>query len=133
MPTQAEIEEKRRRDWAANDALPHVSDLPNQRDPSGLVPYPCEHGVPVKPARYPHTRNAGVWLDDDGNERPPYGGKSWGRAKYLHIVAFGGRTTTDGHGKEWFSPFAQILCTVCRGDPVPADFYTTADGFELEH
>jgi hypothetical protein len=82
------------------------------------VPYPCAHGRPTRPApflsRYPR-------INKNGEEEPPYGGQSWGQGKYLKITAYGGRTSTDGHGKEWHVPFCQIKCPVCLGQPEPAD------------
>lgn len=100
----------------------HVEAIPQGLDPSGLVPYPCEHGVPVKPARYPKSRYMAT-LDEQGNERPPFGGRSWGRPKYLlsmEPLVFEGKHVQ-------FRP----RCVVCLGEPVPADFHTTRDGFDL--
>ena len=91
-------------------------------DPSGLVPYPCDHGIAAKPARYPRTRRINPWLDKEGNERPPYGGRTWGLSRYLSVTSFGGR---DG------VPYANSGCVVCEGHPVPEDFYTAADGSDL--
>lgn len=91
-------------------------------NPSGLVPYPCEHGIPVKPKRFPVTKGGTAWYDDAGNERPPYGARSWGRAKYLVITSFGGR---DG------IPYAESKCFVCLGRAVGDDFYYAADGSSL--
>ena len=100
----------------------HVEAIPQGMDPSGLVPYPCDHGVPVKPARYPKSRYM-AQADAEGNERPPFGGASWGRPKYLlHMEP---QVYLGKHVQ--FRP----RCVVCLGEPVPADFYTTRDGFDL--
>lgn len=112
MPTKAELDEQTVKDRAWNDSLPHVMPSPSGLNPSGLVPYDCLHGVPVKPARYAHTKWRGVWLDDEGNEKPPYGGNSWGRARFQ---------------------ISGTQCIVCKTGEYPADFFTTADGVELEH
>ncbi len=101
---------------AWNTSIPHLGP-PSPFDPSGLVPYPCEHGLDAKPKRYPSTRHE-PWKDSAGDERPPYGGTTWGRSKYLEIIAFGAR---DG------VPYAIVKCPVCRGEPRPADMTTPAD------
>lgn len=90
-------------------------------NPSGLVPYPCEHGIPVKPKRYVVTKGGTAWFDAEGNEMPPFGAKSWGRAKYLVITSFGGR---DG------IPYATPQCFICLGRAAE-DFYVAADGTSL--
>lgn len=115
-------EELRAKAAIAHAKIPHVSDIPVVFDPSGLVPYPCDHGIAVKPARFPVTKGGTAWYDDAGDERPPFGGKSWGRSKYLVITSFGGR---DG------VPYAYAQCFVCLGRPVGDDFYVAADGTSL--
>lgn len=115
--TEAEYQEQCR---AWNLAL-GIPSGPSPLNPSGLVPYPCDHGIAVKPARFAATRQD-PWLDEDGNEKPPYGGKSWGRSKYLAVTSFGGR---DG------VPYAIAECVVCVTGVIPDDFYTAADGTTL--
>ena len=100
------------RAWNLALGKPHDSVF----DPSGLVPYPCRHGIAAKPAAYPPTRHE-PWLDADGNEKPPFAGLSWGRSKYLRINSFGGR---DG------VPYAIVTCPVCDGEQAPADMTTPA-------
>ena len=90
---------------AANNALPHLP-LPSVFDPSGLVPYPCNHGIAAKPARYPRTRRIDPWLDKEGNERPPYGGRTWGRGRYLRVTSFGKRSDV---------PYADVKVHRLRG------------------
>lgn len=107
----------------------HVPDFPHDFNPSGLVPYPCIHGVATKPARYPKTRYM-AQVDADGNELPPWGALSWGRAKYLRISAFGGRVTRS-NDRDYYTPYADAKCPLCEGKPAPEDFYMTADGFDL--
>lgn len=68
------------------------------------------------------TKGGTAWFDDDGNERPPFGGRTWGRSKYLVISAFGGKSGV---------PFAVAECFVCLGRPVGDDFYVAADGSSL--
>jgi len=113
---------ERARIEAIHNAYPHVEAMPSIFDPSGLVPYPCSHGIPVKPKRFPVTKGGRAWFDDDGNERPPFAGKSWGRSKYLTITSFGGRSGI---------PYATAQCFVCIGKPVGEDFYVAADGSSL--
>jgi hypothetical protein len=114
-------EADRERINAVHNTYPHLG-AQRPFNPSGLVPYPCQHGVPVKPSRYPVTKGGNAWFDDDGNEQPPFGGLSWGRAKYLDIAAFGGR---DG------IPYAVAECVVCTTGTYPDDFYIAADGSSL--
>jgi len=106
-----------------NSTFKHLEDLPMPFNPSGLVPYPCAHGIAVKPARFPRTKMFGARLDDEGNEYPPYQGQSWGRAKYLldmEPLAFEGKITL-------YRP----KCFICVGRAVGDDFYTAADGSPL--
>lgn len=105
---------------AHNLAIPHLPQ-DSALDPSGLVPYPCTHGIAAKPKRFPLTARK-PWLDKNGDERPPYGGNSWGRSVYLSITAFGGSGGV---------PFAHMSCIRCRGEEVPADFWMAADGSSL--
>jgi hypothetical protein len=86
-------------------------------DPTGIVPYPCTHGMPMRPPEYGRFRMFPS-LDSDGNEFPPYGGRSWGRSKYLFVGAYGGRQGI---------PFAYAECVVCRGEPRPDDLTTPAN------
>lgn len=111
-------EDERARIEAIHNSFPDVYGMASVFDPSGLVPYPCAHGIPVKPKRFPVTKGGKAWFDDDGNERPPFAGKSWGRSKHLRITAFGGR---DG------IPFALAACPVCVGEPEPDDMTRPAD------
>lgn len=117
-----DTDEERARIQALHNTYPHVTDMTSPLNPSGLVPYPCNHGIPVKPKRFPVTKGGKAWFDDEGNERPPFGGRSWGRSKYLVISAFGGR---DG------IPYAIAECFICLGKPVGDDFYVAADGSPL--
>lgn len=119
---QMSLEEERKKVAAYHAKIPHLTDVAHSFDPSGLVPYPCTHGIAVKPARFPVTKGGTAWLDAEGNERPPFGGQSWGRSKHLRITAFGGRNGV---------PFAIAECVKCVGEPEPTDFYTAADGSSL--
>jgi hypothetical protein len=93
--------------------------MPSLFDPSGFVPYPCDHGTPVKPKRYPPTKGKLARLDLSGDELPPFGGRSWGRSKYLlHMDP----VVIEGKHIQ-FKP----KCVVCLGQPKPDDFYTPAD------
>jgi hypothetical protein len=105
-----------------HNSYPDVYGMPSVFNPSGLVPYPCLHGIPVKPARYPQTKGGSAWFDADGNEKPPFGGHSWGRAKYLTTLRTGIRGGVAS---------AVASCHVCEGLPVGDDFYTAADGESL--
>lgn len=88
-------------------------------DPSGLVPYPCTHGLATKPKRYGVMKQGGnARLGENGEELPPFGGWSWGRAKFLTITAFGARSGV---------PYCLVACPVCLGQPEPADMTTPAD------
>lgn len=115
-------QEEWERNNAANLKIPH---LPQDTvfNPSGLVPFPCDHGIETKPARYPVTKGGGfAHLNDAGEEYPPFIGLSWGRSKYLTITAFGGRSGI---------PYAIASCIVCTTGIYPDDFFTAADGTPL--
>ena len=114
-------EEERARVEALHNSYPDVYGMPSVFNPSGLVPYPCAHGIPVKPKRFPYTKFK-PWLDADGNEKPPFAGKSWGRSKHLRITAFGDRGGV---------PYSIAECVVCITGGAPEDFYTAADGSSL--
>lgn len=115
-------EKERKRIEKIHNGYPDAYGLASVFQPSGLVPYPCGHGIPVKPARYPVTKGGKAWFDEKGREKPPFGGLSWGRAKYLGISSFGGR---DG------VPYAIAECIVCTTHGAPQDFYIAADGSSL--
>ena len=116
-----DVEAERRRIEAIHNTYPSLP-FPTPFNESGLVPYPCEHGIAVKPKRFAATKGGTVWRDEDGNERPPYGGRSWGRARYLTTLKTGMRNGVAS---------AVAYCVICNGEPEPADFYTAADGTEL--
>jgi len=107
---------------AKHNSYPDVYGMPSIFNPSGLVPYPCAHGIPVKPARYPQVKGGSAWFDKDGNEKPPFGGQSWGRSKYL---------TTLRTGIRGGVATAVPSCHICENLPVGDDFYTAADGSSL--
>lgn len=88
--------------------------------PSGLVPYPCTHGLAALPLGHPQVANE-PRRNPAGEELPAFAGNSWGRSKYLSIVAFGGRTNHLPGGGEVYVPMAIIKCPVCLGEPRPAD------------
>ena len=114
--------EERRRIEKIHNGYPEVRGMPSRFNPSGLVPYPCGHGIPVKPARFPQTKGGNAWFDEQGNEKPPFGGQSWGRAKYLTTLLTG---INNGNAT------AVAYCHICRSLPVGDDFYTAADGSSL--
>lgn len=87
------------------DSYPDAYGLRSALDPSGLVPYPCTHGLAEAPAGMPHKKRP-FRPGPGGGELAPYGGLSWGRAKYLHVNPIGRMPVT---------------CPVCRGEPRPAD------------
>ena len=113
---------ERKRIEAIHNAYPDAYGMPSRFNASGLVPYPCLHGIPVKPARFAATKGGTVWRDEAGNERPPYGGQSFGRSKYLTRLRAG---TKNGMA------FAVATCAICDGLPVGDDFYVAADGSSL--
>lgn len=110
-------EAERIRVQKVHNTYPHLP-FPTPFNPSGLVPYPCNHGIEVKPARFAATKGGNAWLDAEGNEKPPFGGNSWGRAKYLGFT-----------GKQGGVPVP--ACIVCQTGVVPDDFYIAADGSPL--
>lgn len=114
--------EERKRIERIHNSYPDVRGMPSVFNPSGLVPYPCGHGIPVKPARFPKTKGGTAWLDEEGNEKPPFAGRSWGRAKYL---------TTMRTGMSNGNATAVPSCHICEGLPVGDDFYVAADGSSL--
>lgn len=86
----------------------------------GLVPYPCSHGLAELPAGHPQFHRFPNY-SPTGGELPRFGGRSWGRPKYLTITYFGGRTEKLPGGQEITVAAATVKCPVCLGQPAPDD------------
>lgn len=78
---------------------------------SGLVPYPCTHGLAVLPPGHQQIHRQPRIDKTTGGELPPWGSQSWGRSKYLKIIAYGSK---DG------APFSDARCPICIGEPRPS-------------
>lgn len=102
-----------------NDPTPYPMRYPYDmpRNTSGLVPYPCEHGLAAKPARYP-VMGPNPVFDEQGGELPPWGNISWGRSKHfmtMEPVLFSGHVS--------YHPVPDC----CRGTATPEQVQELAD------
>lgn len=110
-------------DYVPRDPFPydiHGSPFESAFSPSGLVPYPCAHGLSELPPGHPQVHRV-PRRSSAGGELPPWGSQSWGRSKHLRIVFYGGRTEHLPGGQAAYVPIATIKCPVCLGEPRPSD------------
>ena len=118
------------KDFEAVDPFPY----PNSGDifeslfmPTGLVPYPCAHGLAELPADHPQFHRFPNY-SKAGGELPRFGGKSWGRSKYLTITYFGGRTEKLPGGQEVTVAAATVKCVRCLDPNNQTDVTEWASG-----
>lgn len=103
------------KDFEAKDPFPYPTNgsvFESEFAPGGLVPYPCSHGLAELPKGHPQFHRFPNY-SPTGGELPRFGGRSFGRSKYLTITYFGGRTEKLPGGQEITVAAATVKCVRC--------------------